>query len=177
MDFSNPIYVDLPAPAPPEGPPEVAEVVAVAPGAWHGEHDNSSTAAPVVDAELPGLAFELGSKSVSPFAALAAQLPQPVAAFDALVADIVSAAPLRISVQFRNADGTARWVRSVYVGPDAGPVVLRTSEFESAEKDGRRFDRAAVASVLLVVDLVNAHPGASGRFFVRHLALAAGTPR
>ena len=175
--FSNPIYVDLPAPAPPEGPPEVAEVVAVAPGAWHGEHDNSSTAAPVVDADVPGLAFELGSKSVSPFAALAAQLPQPVPAFDALVADIISAAPRRVSVQFRNADGTARWVRSVYVGPGAGPVVLRTSEFGSAEKDGRRFDRAAVASVLLVVDLVNAHPGASGRFFVRHLALAAATPR
>ena len=177
LDFSNPIYVDLPAPAPPEGPPEVAEVVAVAPGTWHGEHDNSSTAAPVIDADLPGLAFELGSQSVSPFAALAAQLPQPAPAFDALVADIVSPAPLRVSVQFRSADGTARWVRSVYVGPGAGPVVLRTSEFGSAEKDGRRFDRAAVASVLLVVDLVNAHPGASGRFFVRHLALAAVTSR
>jgi hypothetical protein len=175
--FSNPIYVDLPAPATSEVPLDLAEVLAVASGAWHPERDSSSTAEPVTDGDLPGLAFALAPGSVSPFAALAAQLPQPVPAFDAVVADIVSNAPARISVQLRSADGNARWTRSIYVGPGARPVVLRTSEFRSAEKDGGRFDRAGVASVLLVVDLVNAHPGASGRFFVRHLALATASPR
>jgi len=175
--FSNPIYVDLPAPAPSEVRQELAEVMVVAPGAWHPEHESSSTAAPVADGGLPGLAFELAPGSVSPFAALAAQLPQPAPAFDAVVADIVSNAPARISVQLRSADGKARWTRSIYIGPGARPVVLRTSEFRSAEKDGARFDRATAASVLLVVDLVNAHPGSSGRFFVRHLALATVSPR
>jgi hypothetical protein len=175
--FSNPIYVDLPMPGPSQPPPDLAEVVAVAPGAWHLERDSSTTAASVADGDLPGLEFGLGPSSVSPFAALAAQLPQPVPAFDAVVADVVSAAPARISVQLRSADGKARWRKSIYVGPGARPVVLRTSEFRSAEKDGGRFDRAAVASLLLVVDLVNAQPGASGRFFVRHLALAAVSPR
>jgi hypothetical protein len=60
----------------------------------------------------------------------------------------------------------------MYVGPGAATTVLRTSEFAPAERDGRTFDAGDAGWVLLVADLVNSRPGATGRLIVRRFALA-----
>jgi hypothetical protein len=169
--LSNPIYVDLPAPEPPPASPQVTDVVPLTTAGWTTEHDPGSVATVVEEGGRKGMAFELRPVSTSPFAALAAPLASPPPDFDSILVDITSSAPARLSIQFRSADGSARWKRSIYVGPDARPVVLRAADFLSAERGGRAFDPRAAASVLVVADLVNSIPGTSGRFFVRRLAL------
>ena len=117
------------------------------------------------------MAFHLG-QGESAFAALVAPLPHPPA-FDAVLLDLTSASPARLSLQFRSADGSARWRQSVYVSPGSGPLVLRTSDLAPAERAAAPFDPAAADSVLLVVDLVNATHGSTGRIAVRKLELAS----
>jgi hypothetical protein len=170
--FSNPIYVDLP-PASTERPGlEPREVLPLQQADWGIERDPSTTAAVVREGGLTGMTFQLGQTAVSPFAALSTALPRPAPAFDAVVADIFSDSPARISVQLRSNDGSARWTKSMYVGPGAATTVLRTSEFAPAERDGRTFDAGDAGWVLLVADLVNSRPGATGRLTVRRFALA-----
>jgi hypothetical protein len=170
--LSNPIYVDLPSTTPTQSQPEFTESVSLEHAEWHVEHDPSSTATVLSDDQVPGIAFELGRNAVSPFAALVAAVPRPVAPFDAVSLDVTSQAPARISVQFRSNDGSARWRKSVYVGPQTERVLLRTSDFVPVEKGGPDFDAAEAGAILLVVDLVNSLPGSSGRLVVHHLSLA-----
>jgi hypothetical protein len=170
--LSNPIYVDLPPADPPRAVPSAVEVASLVNAQWRTEHDPSSSAALVAESGRTGMTFQLQQSSDSAFAALVAPLPHPSPAFDSVLVEITSASPARISVQFRSADGLARWGRSVYVSPESGPTLLRTEDFVPAERRGRPFDAAAAESVLLVVDLVNSPRGSSGRIVVRNLALA-----
>jgi hypothetical protein len=171
--FSNPIYVDLPRPAPTPQVPGVIEVASLVNADWRTEHDPFSSASVFDESGRKGMAFELRQGTPSAFVALVAPVVQPVPRFDAVLVDLVSSTPVRISVQLRNADGSARWAKSVYVGPGTGSAILRTADFVSAERDGRPLDPSAAASVLLVIDLVNSLPDSSGRFLVRNLALAS----
>ena len=163
---------------PSEVPPDVAEVRGSRTrrvACWSAT--SSSTADPVADGRSARVGVRVGPRSVSPFAALAAQLPQPMPAFDA--ADRrrrFRRACDESPFSCRSADGRLGGVRSIYVGPGAGPVVLRTSEFGSAERMAGVSTVQPSRRVLLVVDLVNTHSGASGRFFVRRLALARRNP-
>ena len=166
--LGNPIYVDLP-PRPPAIPVAI-EAGPLVTGPWRTEHDPSSSATVEAEAGRPAMSFHIGQGG-SAFAALVAPLPHPPA-FDAVLVDLTSASPARISLQFRSADGSARWRQSVYVSPGGGPLVLRTRDLAPAEKGGPPFDPAAADSVLLVVDLVNATHGAAGRIVVRELELA-----
>jgi hypothetical protein len=170
--LSNPIYIDLPPQASPQPVSPASEIASLAKAEWRTEHDPSSSAAVITVGDRTGMTFRMGQGTVSTFAALVAPLPRPAPVFDAVLIDLASESPARVSVQFRSADGAARWGKSVYVSPEAGTTVLRTADLVPAEAGGRSFDPVAAESVLLVVDLVNSRPGTSGRIIVRNLALA-----
>jgi hypothetical protein len=171
--FSNPIYVDLPSAVALPATPDGVEAAILDRADWHTEHDPSSVATLLADGELHRMTYRLGQNAASPFAALVSALPRPAPAFDAVVLEASTDVPLRVSVQFRSRDGSARWRKSVYLGPGERRTVLRTSEFVPVERGGRTFEPAGADSVLLVVDLVNSRPGASGQLVLRHLALSS----
>ena len=139
--FSNPIYVDLPAPAPPDGPPEVAEVVTVAPGTrTGGERDTASTADPASAGGSPArhvLAFALvGSSARSWRSSRRSSSPFPGSA---RYSSTSSPSPRRrVSAQARLADGRSRWARSIYVSATPG----RQSVLSRQPPSGRAGRRA-----------------------------------
>jgi hypothetical protein len=73
--------------------------------------------------------------------------------------------PSRVWIQARAADGR-RWGRSFYVDQAGSEIVARLADLRPMAGEGARVDRAAVTSVLLVVDLTNAVPGKAGRLTV-----------
>ncbi len=170
--LGNPIYLDLPPGPAPEVGPDPGPAGSLGPGEWRTEHDPSSTAGLSVAGGRPELTFRLGAHAASPFAALVAPVPQQAVPFDRVRLDAVSDSPMRVSVQFRSKDGSARWRKSVYVAAEGGPTWFATADMAPVAPDAGPFNPAAAASVLLVVDLVNALPGTSGRLLVRDLSLA-----
>ena len=74
---------------------------------------------------------------------------------------------MRVSVQLRfNGDARARWRRSVYLDPTERTIVLDVETFRAAGGSGPMPPPADASSLLFVVDLVNAIPGAKGRFTI-----------
>jgi hypothetical protein len=168
--LSNPIYVGLREP--PQSKPPVIERLEIGETAWRSEHDPSSSATVAGQPRRPELRFQLGTEAESPFAALATPLPAGADPFDVVILDVISSAPMRISVQFRSTDGATRWRKSVYVSPAGGPSWVRTSELTAVRAPGVPFSPGLAGSVLLVIDLVNAVPGSSGFIRVEDLAFA-----
>jgi hypothetical protein len=77
---------------------------------------------------------------------------------------------MRISVQLRFAGGE-RWVHSVYVEPDARRVIVPLSSFVFADGGAPiRPEFRNAASLLFVVDLTNAQPGAAGTVRISDLS-------
>ena len=109
-------------------------------------------------------AGERGNQYVAVAAPLSGKL------FRALRLQLRADRPMRISLQLRRPDGR-RWRDSIYVDDSARDLVVPLARLASV--DGR--SGAAVAtemnSLLLVVDLVNAVPGASGKLTIERVAL------
>ena len=113
---------------------------------WHLERDSSDDRSVGRRAAIcRGWSSSLGPRSRQPVrCARRAAASGPCLRSTPLVADVVSAAPARVSVQLRSADGTARWWTVGLRGARARAAgrPLERSEFRSADRDGRRFDRA-----------------------------------
>jgi hypothetical protein len=97
--------------------------------------------------------------------------------FDRIVFSGRSEAPMRVSVQLRvEQTGGARWIRSVYLTPDAREIVVPIDQLLPADAQAAQVPQpppfSAATSVLFVVDLTNAAPGARGRFGISDLRLA-----
>lgn len=150
--------------------------VAITPVGWHVEHDARSSAetrsspgppSPVEPGAAPVVARARLSLAdggrTSQFAALVADLPSPMPAWDVLSLEVSASAPSRLSVQLREpgpGDGL-RWRHSMYV--DAAPrrVLLPASEFRAIRPAAGRVPLSQLHALLLVLDTVNAQPGAS----------------
>jgi hypothetical protein len=165
--LSNPIYF-----LPPAAPRKLDEVPptgdAIDSAVWRVEKDPDSTATlsagppTVLQYRLrPG---ERGNQYVAVAAPLSGKL------FRALRLQVRADRPTRISLQLRRPDGR-RWRDSIYIDDSARDLVVPLARFASV--DGRV--EAALAtemnSLLLVVDLVNAVPGASGKLTIERVAL------
>jgi hypothetical protein len=75
-------------------------------------------------------------------------------------------------VQLRFAeDDNARWRKSVYVDPEARPVRVDLAGFRRADGPAQRPDVRRATSLLFVVDLTNARPGAAGEITLGNVAL------
>ena len=167
---SNPIYkraATLPAvrPAPPLREPLRGL-------GWRVEKSAGTTASVAVDAENATLAYRLADTGASPFAALVADLPPATGSFSGLAFTAKASRPMRVSVQLRFArQGGKRWRSSHYIAQDISDIFVSLSKLRAADGPGERPSSAFATSLLLVVDLINASPGAAGSFSVRDLSL------
>lgn len=168
---SNPIYRGFPGSGPPDrdpGPGEMSARVPVA-GGWRVEASPGSTAELVQQGGSVSLAYELaGGAESSQFVAAVTDLGGLLATPPARDAAHLmfrgrAAAPMRVSVQLRfAADGGERWMRSVYLDSRAREIVVPLARLRPAEGAGPRPPLDRATSLLFVVDLTNARPGAKG---------------
>ncbi len=169
--LTNPVTAPAPQPPAPLVPLEAGGAIAPE---WRIEEDPSSrgTVSVAGDGRI-AVSYELheGGRA-SQFVALAGDLAGQVAA-EQIVFDGESARPMRISVQLRFPGSEHRWVKSVYVDGDRRTIVVPVGEMVAAEPGaGTMPDPATARSLLFVVDLTNAAPGARGAFTVSNVRLA-----
>jgi hypothetical protein len=137
---------------------------------WHIEHSDQSNGAhrylpPPGDFGFGALEFryQLAQHGTSPFVALAGDLASVPDAADTIVVGGRAARPTRVSVQLRfGKDGNARWRRSIYLDQNEREIVIPLGRLKPAEPGGTRPALSRATSLLFVVDLVNASPGATG---------------
>ena len=178
---SNPIYVlatpRLPTAPGPQRPAVAAEPLA--PALWTAERSPTSTTAlaSAPPRETDGadgvqIDFALGAGSrASQYVAAVRNAPADVARFECLVFRGRASRPMRVSVQLRDAEGR-RWSRSIYVGPTAGTLVVPFAEFRPTDAaSSPALPLTTVRTILFVVDLTNASPGASGTLWLSALRL------
>lgn len=143
---------------------------------WRVEKDPRSSGQLSV---LPGgfrLTYALGEgERVSQFVAAAGDVALP--AMSGLAFSASAERPMRVSVQLRFPAEGERWVKSVYIDQQPRDLVVRTSDLAPAERaDSQLPDLARAGSVLFVVDLTNANPGAQGEFRISGLRILEQSP-
>jgi hypothetical protein len=141
-------------------------------GPWRTEHSPGATATVAAGK----LAIEFGYRlpdgpPASQFAALVRDLPA-ASDFSAIVFRARASRPMRISTQLRFAgEGGVRWRRSFYADASERDVRIPIDRMRPADGPGNRPPAARASSLLFVVDLTNAAPGAAGRFSVAEVRL------
>jgi hypothetical protein len=178
---TNPIYLRGSDATPPGMPPVTAaglEALALA-DSGSVERDPASTATVTTEAGVRWVEFALRSGDrASQYAALAVPLPKGLPRFDRIVFRGRSSSPMRVSVQLRvEQAGGARWIRSVYLTPEPRQIVVPIDQLLPADAQAAQIPQPppfpAASSVLFVIDLTNAAPGARGRFGISDLQLAS----
>jgi predicted metal-dependent phosphoesterase TrpH len=181
---SNPIYVrgsEPPIRTPSRPPPLTSRpfVDAASATTCRAEHDPHSAAAfemsPVVAGEMRFRFGLSGDSDGRQAAALVCDAPEGIALYDRLTFTTRADRPMRFSVQLRADAGDAageRWQRSVYVDTYDQE---RTVYFDDVTPVGVthtvRPPLDLVRHVLFVIDRTNAKPGASGRVWIKRVAL------
>jgi hypothetical protein len=145
---------------------------------WIVESDPASHAEISVEDGTMSLQFALKrGERTSQYAAAVVPLTPPLPPYDRIFFTADANAPMRVSIQLRFAQGE-RWFSSVYVEPDARRVILPVADLAHAgDRSAARPDFRQATSILFVVDLTNAVPGASGLVRIRDLALGAPVGR
>jgi hypothetical protein len=180
---SNPIYVrgSESRIRPPSRPPPAASRPFVDSAATncHAEHDQRSAAAfevsPVGTGEMRfrfGLSGDTDGHEV---AALVCDAPAGLAPYDRLAFTTRADHPMRISVQLRAGDGDAageRWQRSVFVDTyDQERTVYFDDVMPVGSTHTFKPPLDMIRHVLFVVDRTNAKAAASGRVWIKGVAL------
>jgi len=138
---------------------------------WRTETSPRSKAALNVIRSLTGTELLLrwaigGTKEESPYAAFAMPAGQSIGKYDRVMFMSRSDRPMRLSVQFRLANGD-RWRRSIYLDETERQVSVFFDDMRPADRDlPQRLPLASVQDVLFVVDTVNASPGTAGQFWI-----------
>jgi hypothetical protein len=165
--LSNPIYF-----LPPR-PPAADEVVAatgeaIDPAAWRIEKDPDSAGnlTPGPPAVLR-YALTAGERR-SQFVAVAARLAKKT--FDGIRVRLRADRAMRVSVQLRRPDGE-RWRTSVYLDQMPRDLVIPVARFSHVDGRLEQPRPDDIDSLLLVIDLVNAVPGASGNLTIERVEL------
>jgi hypothetical protein len=105
-----------------------------------------------------------GTRTESPYAAVAMPAGDALPAYDRLMFTARADRSTRVSVQFRLQNGS-RWRRSVHLDGTARPIVVFFDEVRPIDPTSeRRLPLGQVRDILFVVDTVNAAPGSSGQF-------------
>ena len=147
---------------------------------WRVEHDPESSGRVSGAASLATLEYRLaGGARRSQYAAAAVDLG-PSGPLESLAFRGRANAPMRVSVQLRFRPDDRRWIRSVYLGPEDRDVSVRLADMRAAEPGGAPMPAlSSLRSLLFVVDLVNAPPGAAGSFTISDLRgeRSPSTPR
>lgn len=171
----NPIVSsDEVVPPLPETPPLGSPLVLRSP--WRVEKDASSSGQV---SDVPGgltLTYQLRSDGrSSQYVAAAADVT--LSSSVALAFSGRADRPMRVSVQLRFPAEGERWVKSVYLGPDAREVVVPIDRMAPAERPTSRMpELSAAGSILFVVDLTNARPGDAGAVTITGLRTLGQSP-
>lgn len=148
-----------------------AEGARIAPFPWRIEKDPRSSATLRTKPFEVALEYALAEgERTSQFVALASDLGRQD--FSAIALTLAGDRPLRVSVQLRRADG-ARWARSYYVDPAGTRLHVPIADLKAVgtAAAGTRIAAAEATSILIVIDLANAHPGRTGVLRVTGSAL------
>lgn len=169
---SNPIYTGVMVDA--AARPERRGPSSLPPGdSWRVERRTDAAASLTADDDGFRLAFELGSSADTYVAAARSFPPAALAGVGAVRLEVEASRPLRASLQLRrprDRGPDARWRRSFYAGPEPRTVRAPIEEFAPAWSEvPAEPELGAVDSLLIVVDTVNAMPGAGGVLTVREL--------
>jgi hypothetical protein len=171
--LSNPIFWFGPDSAP--SAPVLAGPVSSTPlpdDGWHTETSSGSRGSVSPDDGVVRFTYELAAGDpASQFAALVHDLRQHPE-FSEIAFRASASQPARVSTQLRYAqDGQQRWRRSFYVDQNEREVRIPVARLRPAEGPGQQPSSSRATSLLLVVDLTNAVPGARGRLNVSHVRL------
>lgn len=117
-----------------------------------------------------------GTRSESPFAALAMPAGPGLGGYDRVMFTARADRPMRLSVQLRvpveNAEGE-RWHRSIYLDEQGREVTIFFDEMTPrGPTRERRPPLAIVSDLLFVVDTVNTKPGAAGQIWLDDVKFA-----
>jgi hypothetical protein len=169
--LSNPIFRHAEPPVDHDAPAFAAQPLSLS--GWRLEKDPASTGRVVASATGAAMEYALRAGArASQFAALAVDLPADMPGYSGVAFTAHASAPTRVSVQFRFArDGEQRWGRSVYLDREPRDVTVTDQELAAADSSTTRPDLRRATSLLFVVDLTNAAPGARGQLHVSHLRL------
>jgi hypothetical protein len=169
---SNPIYVGTPADRPSVEPPSAPATDAfdvLGSSAWRVERDPASTGQLVREASTLRFEYALGPGApASQYAAAVVPVDAPTG-FDRVQLTVRADRPMRVSVQVRlpGARGGQRWRRSAYIDNQWRTMVLPLSTFTPADRPTSQQPIASVIrELLVVVDTVNAVPGARGTIWM-----------
>ncbi|MEO7406864.1 MAG: hypothetical protein ABIZ92_07610 [Vicinamibacterales bacterium] len=146
--------------APPSAGPGTPVTVA---SLWRVEKDPMSSGHVSESGGVVALNFRLqAGQRASQFVAAAVDLGQGQT-FTRIAFHGQAQRPMRVSFQLRVLPDDARWISSVYLEPFAREVVIDVKDLRPADSDVSGIpDFSRVRSILFVVDLVNARPGAAG---------------
>lgn len=175
---SNPIYagplIETRVVAPPASPQPLVPLAADR--GWRVEHDPASTAIIKTEPSSIELTYALGPGTPNgQYAALAIDV-NGMDAFDGVRFVGQAAQPMRVSVQVRLLGGQ-RWRRSVYLDGTARPVTLALQDLEPIDPASLlRPTAARIRSLLVVVDTLNALPGAKGALTLTNVMLSKAPP-
>jgi hypothetical protein len=172
---SNPIYALAPAAVVAAARETPLEVLSLSASPWRVEKDPRSEAviAPVEGGLRLRYRLEAGAPA-SQFVAAVAALPAPLPDYDAILFEAQSDRPARMFVQLRfDRNSGERLGKSVYVSPQVQRIVVRAADLVSVDRSSQSHpDPHHASSLLVVVDLTNAVPGASGEIVIRRPSLA-----
>lgn len=170
---TNPIYIVSGSPATPTAEPSVTPVIEIV-DAGRIEKDDGSTATLSSDNDRRWrVAYRLRTgERESQYVALALPLTPGGPDFTGVTLTGSASQPMRVSVQLRfSTEGGARWGHSVYLDPRAKTMTVPIDRLLPLGTSSPRPPTSAVMSLLFVVDLVNAKPGAEGQFDISNVAL------
>jgi hypothetical protein len=179
---SNPIYVrSVERAAPPAAiarPAEAARPLfdGTSMAGWRVEHDAMSVAAAEVAGEPAGreLRFRFGlagGAAAGQWVALVIETPDGLSPYARLALKIRAEAPMRVSVQVRDA-AADRWQRSIYLDPSPADRVVAFDDVTPVGTTATPAPSlATVRAILFVVDTTNTKPGTSARLWIRRAAL------
>jgi hypothetical protein len=138
---------------------------------WRVETSPRSKAALDVVRTVTGTELKLrwalgGTKEESPYAAVATPAGEAIGRYDRLMFTSRADQPMRLSVQFRLANGD-RWRRSVFIDQTTREISVFFDDVRPAGQTAQPgLTAASVRDLLFVVDTINARPGGSGQFWI-----------
>jgi hypothetical protein len=140
---------------------------------WHVEKDRGSTGSVVISPAEAAFYYRLrGPGRTSQFVAAAADLQGRAGAPAAVTFTATAVHPVRVSVQLRYGGGE-RWAHSVYLDDTPRDVIVPVSGMRPADHQiGQAPPATSAVSLLFVIDLTNALPGAANTIRISRVGFA-----
>jgi hypothetical protein len=175
---SNPIYRWKRTTDAPPAPQAIADRMSLASNVWKVESSPHSSAL-MAGGEPVRLQFQLRPDvRASQFVALVSDLTNVPEDADVLAFSGSASRPMRVSAQLRfGSESDVRWGRSIYLEPSEREVRIPMDSLRPEGAAATRPPLAQASSLLFVVDLTNAAPGATGEFAIRDVRFARSAVR